>query len=842
MLDRGTRLGRYVLDAPLGTGASGEVWRATLEGDLGFRRDVALKLIRAGKQSESDLAREAHLGAALRHPHIATVLELFVADGFTVMAMELVDGPDLMSVFDAHPQGLPEDVVAAILSDLADGCAFAHELRDADGHALTVVHRDLKPSNVLIDHTGVLKIVDFGIARSRVMSRDTAPGMLRGTPYYLAPELLTGHEATPASDVWAIGAIAYEALLGHSLIPDGSLAQIATSISTLSYDQIARDVASCSERLAPIVTACLFRDPSDRPSARAIVDALGDTDGRPALARLVGAETSGPRNPTLTLEQSEPTAPMVRKRWVVACVALAMLALLASRVHVVVPPHGGGVLRIADPRGRGAFDPYNPTNTMGRHAFDLVVETATRMGPHGEPEPGVLASWGSDRDWMTWTLHVRPNATFHAHPCLLHGTRPADADDLRYSLRLAIEAGALDLPLADGDLDKAITTDGDALRVQLDMPYPFLAERLARIYVMPRELDHCEDLKAIRQPVGTGPFRFDKPPIGETLNVVRNDTWWSRQGGPKLEGVTFVTIADPAQVLAGMRDGSVDAAMLPVVDGVVDSTVTPPALAHPLPTDKSFVAYDGGDQFTLKGLYVFPNRPDGVLDVRLRRAISETIDRAAVSTVSVNVRYTPTTRFLDAAFLGFDASAPPSGYPNLEHARALVAEVGRTSEVTIGSFPSDRPLVDVWVKQLQDIGLNVRAVRLSTESLQQARSKPPCDLALIQITERVWGVDPLPFLLAFVEDLVQQGTASETVHTLLTQAAGEQDRDRRAQDYYALMRQLREELPFIPVGIVNPPYRGDTWLISNAVTGLAVPQAGTVRDELWTHFGDVGFK
>jgi ABC-type transport system substrate-binding protein len=842
LLETGKRLGRYVLDAPLGTGASGEVWRATLEGDLGFRRDVALKLIRAGKQSEADLAREAHLGAALRHPHIATVLELFVADGFTVMAMELVDGPDLMSVFDAHPQGLAEDVVAAILSDLADGCAFAHELRDADGHALTVVHRDLKPSNVLIDHTGVLKIVDFGIARSRAMSRHTAPGMLRGTPYYLAPELLTGHDATPASDVWAIGAIAYEALLGHSLIPDGSLAQIATSISTLSYDTIARDVAARSERLAPIVTACLLRDPADRPSARAIVDALGHTDGRPALARLVGAESSGPRNPTLTLEPPERPAPMVRTWWVVACVGIALLAVLASGMLTPTPRAGGGVLRVADPRGRGVFDPYNPANTMGRYAFDLVVETATRMGPHGEPEPGVLASWESDRDWMTWTLHVRPDAPFHEHPCLLHGARPADAEDIRYSLRVAIEAGALELPLADADLEHAITADGDAVRVQLDMPYPFLAERLARLYVMPRELDHCEDLKAIRQPVGTGPFRFDKPPIGETLNVVRHTEWWGRPGGPKLEGVTFVTIPESAQVLAGLRDGSVDAAVLPKVEGVVNSAVTPPALAHPLPTDAHFVAYDGGRQFTLKGLYVFPNRPEGALDPRLRQAISETIDRAAVSTVDVNVRYTPTTRFLDPSFLGFDPSAPPSGYPNLEDARARVAEVGRTSEITIGAFPSDRPLVDVWVKQLTDIGLNVRAVRLSTESLQQARSKPPCDLALIQITERVWGVDPLPFLLAFVEDLVQQGTASPSVHALLVQAAGEQDRDRRTQIYYALMHQLREELPFIPVGIVNPPYRGDTWLISNTVTGFAVPQAGTVRDEVWTHVGDIGFK
>lgn len=818
------------------------MWRATLEGDLGFRRDVALKLIRAGKQSEADLAREAHLGAALRHPHIATVLELFVADGFTVMAMELIDGPDLMQVFEAHPDGLDEDAAAAILSDLADGCAFAHELRDADGHALTVVHRDLKPSNVLIDHTGVLKIVDFGIARTRVMSRQTAPGMLRGTPYYLAPELLTGHEATPASDVWAIGAIVYEALLGHSLIPDGSLTQIATSIATLSYDQIALDVAARSERLAPIVTACLLRDPADRPSARAIVDALGHTDGRPALGRLVGVETSGPRNPTLTLEQADPAIPPVRTGWVLASLAAATLALAAGLLWGAPHQDNGGVLRVADPRGRGVFDPYNPAHTLGRYAFDLVVETATRMGAHGEPEPGVVSSWQSDRDWMTWTLHVRPDATFHAHPCLVHGPRAADAEDLRYSLRVALEAGALDLPLADDDLTHAVTTDGDAVRVQLDMPYPFLAERLARIYLLPRELDHCEDLKAIRQPVGTGPFRFDKPPIGETLNVVRNDAWWGRPGGPKLAGVTFVTIPESAQVLAALRDGTVDAAVLPKLDDVVDANATPPKLAHPLPTDASFVAYDGGHDFTLKGLYVFPGRPDPVVDVRLRRAISETIDRAAVSKVDVNVRYTPTTRFLDAAFLGFDPSAPPSGYPNVDDARALVAAVGRTSEITIGSFPGDRPLVDVWVAQLKEIGLNVRAVRLSTESLQQARNKPPCDLALIQITERVWGVDPLPFLVSFVEDLVQQGTVSPLVHALIVRATGEQDRARRTDIYYALMRQLREELPFIPVGIVNPPYRGDTWLISDKVTGFAVPQAGTVRDEVWTHFGDVGFR
>jgi len=249
----GTHLGPYRLDALVGAGGMGTVYRGW---DPRLGRALAIKVLHGGPRD----GVEARATAAIAHPSVVAVHDAGVADGLAYIAMELVDGESLRSVIARGP--LPIARVRELGLELADGLAAAH--------ARGVIHRDLKPENLIVTREGRLKILDFGLAKLAGALDETEPGTVQGTAGYLPPEQARGEAADARADLFAAGAILYELATGRRAF-DG--ASHADRLSAVLRDE--PPLAALGE-LAPIVGRCLAKDPRDRfQSAADLAWALG---------------------------------------------------------------------------------------------------------------------------------------------------------------------------------------------------------------------------------------------------------------------------------------------------------------------------------------------------------------------------------------------------------------------------------------------------------------------------------------------------------------------------------------------------------------------------------------
>jgi predicted Ser/Thr protein kinase len=250
------RFGRYELLDRIGEGGMGVVWRAFAPDG----RQVAVKVLRTHLAADPNLRkrfeREVTTLSRIRGRHIAEVIEADVDSDLPYLVTRFVDGPSLHDVVDAHgPLRGPE------LKTLALG------LLDALGsiHAAGVVHRDLKPGNVLLED-GEPRVIDFGIAQLTHDVRLTMTGMVFGTPGYLAPELLTGADPTPAVDVHAWGATLAFAATGRAPFGRGALEAVALAVL-----QRQPDLAGVDRWLGPALAAAMAKDPGERPSPAELI-------------------------------------------------------------------------------------------------------------------------------------------------------------------------------------------------------------------------------------------------------------------------------------------------------------------------------------------------------------------------------------------------------------------------------------------------------------------------------------------------------------------------------------------------------------------------------------------
>jgi serine/threonine-protein kinase len=200
-------IGRYQLLRVIGRGGMGVVYLAL---DPILQRLAAIKVLSPHLSSdETVIARfinEARIAASLQHPNIVTVYEAGQDGEFVFMAMEYVEGQDLATLLRERGRLHPDEAIA-ILKAIASALDYAHQRG--------VIHRDVKPSNVLVSRDGVVKLMDFGIARVIGGERHTKTGVLVGTPEYMAPELWEGKEADKMADLYALGVMAYEMLTGE---------------------------------------------------------------------------------------------------------------------------------------------------------------------------------------------------------------------------------------------------------------------------------------------------------------------------------------------------------------------------------------------------------------------------------------------------------------------------------------------------------------------------------------------------------------------------------------------------------------------------------------------------
>jgi serine/threonine protein kinase len=274
---------RYRLVRKVGRGAMGQVWLAY---DNLLNRHVAVKhlLMGSGQSLDDDVVkramREARVAAQLNHPNVVQIFDLVMTAGMPYVVMEFVEGETLASRLESAGRLTPQ-TVRPWIRQVATCLAAAHELG--------IVHRDVKPANILITPNGVAKLADFGIARASQDADLTRTGLVIGTLAYMAPEVAAGDPATPASDVWSLGATAYAATEGRAPFAGESSARAL-------YRKVSEPPPrpTGAGELTELMLAMMATEPTHRPVAR---DAASSLEGTGPVHRS-GASSPPPLEPT----------------------------------------------------------------------------------------------------------------------------------------------------------------------------------------------------------------------------------------------------------------------------------------------------------------------------------------------------------------------------------------------------------------------------------------------------------------------------------------------------------------------------------------------------------------
>ncbi|ARD40978.1 kinase [Actinomyces gaoshouyii] len=248
--------GRYQLLERIALGGMGEVWRAT---DLNSGRIVAAKILRPELTGDeiflSRLRAEAANSRGLRHPNLAVVLDFGERKGSGWIIMELVQGRALSDILEEKGTMAPAEILP-ILAQVARALQVVHDSG--------VVHRDVKPSNILINREGLAKLTDFGISTGPHQRPMTATGMVMGTAQYLAPEQAMGNAAQPSGDLYALGIIAYEALVGRRPFTGSTQVDIAFAHVNEPVPPMPKSVPP---EVRQVVMELLAKKPADRPAS-----------------------------------------------------------------------------------------------------------------------------------------------------------------------------------------------------------------------------------------------------------------------------------------------------------------------------------------------------------------------------------------------------------------------------------------------------------------------------------------------------------------------------------------------------------------------------------------------
>jgi Tol biopolymer transport system component len=331
----GARLGPYEITARLGEGGMGEVWRAR---DTRLGREVAIKVLPEGFAEDPErharFEREAQLLAQLHHPNIASIFGLEESGGIRALVMELVEGDDLSVVIARGP--LPLADALPIARQIADALEVAHEQG--------IVHRDLKPANIKVRADGIVKVLDFGLAKAMertgpsaadpansptLTARATQMGVILGTAAYMSPEQARGKPVDKRADIWAFGAVLYEMLTGKRALEGETVSDTLAAVLKTDPDWTALPEATPAS-LRNLLQRCLDRDVKQRlrdiGEARVAVSSIEAGVPDPAIdlqwTGVSGSQSAAPAAGRGSRSPSE------RLAWLLCCVlAVGGLAL-----------------------------------------------------------------------------------------------------------------------------------------------------------------------------------------------------------------------------------------------------------------------------------------------------------------------------------------------------------------------------------------------------------------------------------------------------------------------------------------------------------------------------------
>jgi serine/threonine protein kinase len=268
MVAPGTQFGKYLIVSPLGAGGMGEVYRAR---DPHLGRDVAIKLLPERLEGEDNalrrFEREARALAALSHPNVLTLFDFGMQNGIAFAVTELLEGETLRDRINRG--ALPIEEAQAIGIAVAEGLAAAH--------AKGIIHRDLKPENVFLTEAGVVKILDFGLARldtqklagasgedTVALTMKTEPGLLMGTVYYMSPEQVRGLPIDARCDVFSFGCLLYEMVTGTRAFARDTYAETMAAILRDEPPELSPTARTFRPKLKMLISRCLEKEPDAR--------------------------------------------------------------------------------------------------------------------------------------------------------------------------------------------------------------------------------------------------------------------------------------------------------------------------------------------------------------------------------------------------------------------------------------------------------------------------------------------------------------------------------------------------------------------------------------------------
>lgn len=277
-------IGRYELLGMIAQGGMAQVFLGRDNPGLDVFRQVALKRIRPGL-AKDEMYRgmfedEARLALQLNHPHICHAYEFGQWGEIPYIAMEWIHGTTLAALIARAPKHgpMPAAQVVAIVAKIADALAYAHAATRPDGTPLHVVHRDVSPQNILVSFDGVVKLLDFGVAKAASQQEGSADGMLKGKFSYMSPEQCLGKPVDGRSDVFALGICLYEGLVSRGLYQRGNSFRNTHAILNEPVPSLPSEV-HVPEALRTLLSRMLAKRPERRPDARSVRDALEEILG-----------------------------------------------------------------------------------------------------------------------------------------------------------------------------------------------------------------------------------------------------------------------------------------------------------------------------------------------------------------------------------------------------------------------------------------------------------------------------------------------------------------------------------------------------------------------------------
>jgi serine/threonine protein kinase len=421
--------GRYELQSRIAIGGMGEVWQAT---DLVIGRTVAIKILKDEYLGDPGFLErfraEARHAALVNHEGIANVFDYGEEEGSAFLVMELVPGEALSTILERE-HVLSTDKTLDIVAQTAAALHAAH--------AAGLVHRDIKPGNLLITPDGRVKITDFGIARIADQVPLTATGQVMGTVQYLSPEQASGHPASPTTDIYSLGIVAYECLAGRRPFTGESQVAIAMAQINEAPPELPPTVA---EPVRNLVFACIAKNPADRPAsaahlaraaqalrrgdvqaaAAAVPAVLGATGLTGAATVLMPSSTSGATQATTVLpsaagatvstqtteEDAQPsTTTKKRSPWtwpLIALIALLALVLIGTIIALVAQPQGTPKPTATTSSSvKPSTPPPSPTSTPTPTSNTVAINEADYTGLSADAAREKLQAAGMVADIQT---------------------------------------------------------------------------------------------------------------------------------------------------------------------------------------------------------------------------------------------------------------------------------------------------------------------------------------------------------------------------------------------------------------------------------------------------------